>query len=71
MVIEQNWMRGRISSKLIHIVTIIIVYLDSHENIVVLPLNQVKKFIHIDQTQYPQELELLVSLSIDRKRNSI
>jgi len=53
------------SSKLIHIVTIIIVYLDPHEDIIVLPLNQVKKLIHTDQTQHPQELWLLVSLRID------
>ena len=55
------------SSKLIHIVTIIIVYLDPHEDIIVLPLNQVKKLIHTDQTQHPQELWLLVSLRIDWK----
>ena len=48
------------SSKLIHIVTII-VFLDPHEDIIVLPLNQVKKLIHIVQTQHPQELGLLVS----------
>jgi len=53
------------SSKLIHIVTIIIVYLDPHEDIIVLPLNQVKQLIHTDQTQHPQELWLLVSLRID------
>lgn len=47
------------SSKLIHIVTII-VFLDPHEDIIVLPLNQVK-LIHIVQTQHPQELGLLVS----------
>jgi len=39
--------------------------LDPHENIIVLPLNQVKKLIHIDQTQHSQELELIVSLRID------
>ena len=43
----------------------VIVYLNPHEDIIVLPLNQVKKLIHIDQTQHPQELELLVSLRID------
>jgi hypothetical protein len=41
------------------------VYLDPHENIIVLSLNQVKKLIHVDQTQHPQELGLLVSLRID------
>jgi len=47
------------SCKLIDIVTII-VFLDPHEDIIVFPLNQVKKLIHIVQTQHPQELELLV-----------
>jgi len=48
------------SSKLIHIVTIIVV-LDPHEDIIVHPLNQVKKLIHIVQTQHRQELVLIVS----------
>jgi len=39
--------------------------LDPRENNFVLPLYQVKKLIHIDQTQHPQELELLMSLRID------
>jgi len=39
--------------------------LDPREDIIVLPLNQIKKLIHIDQTQHPQELEFLVSLRID------
>ena len=53
--------------ELIHIVTIIIVYLDPHEDIIVLPLNQVKKLFHVYQTQHPQELGILVSLRIDWK----
>jgi len=39
--------------------------LDPREDIIVFPLNQVKKLIHIDQTQHPRELGLLVSLRID------
>jgi len=58
---------GRIISKLIHIVTIVVVYLEPHKDIIVLPLDQVKKLFHIDQTQHPQELEILVSLRIDWK----
>jgi len=43
----------------------VIVYLNPHEDIIVLPLNQVKKLFHVDQTQHPQELGILVSLRID------
>jgi len=46
-------------------VSIIIVYLDPHADIIVLPLNQVEKFVHVDQTQHPQDLQILVSLRID------
>jgi len=46
----------------------VIVYLNPHEDIIVLPLNQVKKLFHVDQTQHPQELGILVSLRIDWKQ---
>jgi len=39
--------------------------LDTHEDIIVLPIKQVKKLFHVDQTQHPQELGILVSLRID------
>jgi len=39
--------------------------LDPHEDIIVLPLNQVKKLFRVDQTQHPQELGILVSFKID------
>ena len=39
---------------MIHIATIIIIYLDPYDDIIVLPLNQVKKLFHVDQTQHPK-----------------
>jgi len=44
---------GIISSKLIHIVTIVIVYLEPHKYIIVLPLDQVKKIISYRSNSTP------------------